>query len=368
MSQQITFRPGEPHTFISTRAFTLGDPGIPLPKGAEVQFDGTLAHYAGMAPLAIPQLRGAIRSGWLVLKEEYDPDAPMARPQSAGVKMRKADGGNPMDHKERTQVTAAMVDDEEREVGNVGAHKTAVAERNKVNYRRGSENVAMAAGTIEIEPQDGVPVRELRTRAKAGGTDVTSARAAIAEAEASSKIQPGMGRTREEMMEAMDPEQRANYAVEVASRKAAYDPEGAAKIVASIEVGERTAVKDGVKVTTQVGGGTAIADAGGTGGTAETEVVVEEGVKFTRTKAKPNKPAEAPPLTDAEYDQARVIARSICPDFPDNYRFEDPVRKKIARLQADYDDRPDVIKAVAAADTDPEVRRRLIEEFPTAFA
>jgi hypothetical protein len=62
-----------------------------------------------------------------------------------------------------------------------------------------------------------------------------------------------------------------------------------------------------------------------------------------------------------------VIARSICPDFPENYVFTDPVRKKIARLQADYEDRPDIIRAVAAADVDPEVRSRLIQEFPEAF-
>lgn len=366
MSQQITYRSGEPHTFISTRAFALGDPGINLPKGAEVQFDGTVAHYAGMAPMNIPQLRGAVRSGWLVLLAEYDPDAPVARPQSAGVKMRKADGGNPMDRKERSTVTAATVDDEEREVGNIEEHKTATAERNKVNYRRGAENTAVMAGdVVEVEPQDGVPVRELRTRAKQGGVDVTSARAAIAEVEAASKIQPGKGRTREEMMAAMDPEQRAEYAHGVASRKAAYDPEGAARIVATVEASEKVAVKDGVKVTTEIGGGTAIADAGGTGATPETEIVVEEGIQFTRTKHKPKKPE---PLSEADTEQARRIARSICPDFPENYRFEDPVRKKIARLQADFDDRPDIIKAVAAADTDPEVRRRLLEEFPAVFA
>jgi hypothetical protein len=63
----------------------------------------------------------------------------------------------------------------------------------------------------------------------------------------------------------------------------------------------------------------------------------------------------------------RKIARAICADFPDNYVFTDSPKKKLARLQADYEDRPDVIRAVAAAETDGEVKRRLIEEFPEAF-
>ena len=79
------------------------------------------------------------------------------------------------------------------------------------------------------------------------------------------------------------------------------------------------------------------------------------------------RPAAPVPVNGQNDDQARTIAKAICPDFPDNYVFTDPIRKKIARLQADYEDRPDVIKAVAAADTDPEVRARLIEEFPGAF-
>jgi hypothetical protein len=66
-------------------------------------------------------------------------------------------------------------------------------------------------------------------------------------------------------------------------------------------------------------------------------------------------------------DAARKIAKSICPDFPESYDFAAPARKKIARLQADFEDRPDVIRAVAAADTDLELRNRLFVEFPGAF-
>lgn len=363
MSQQIAFRAGTPLKFIATKSFSLGATGQTIPEGAEIDFDGTLVSYSGLAPVNMPQLRGAVKMGWLVLQDDYDPTAGPPPPQMAGIQMRAADGGNPMNPKPRKEVTALTVEDEEREVGNVAQHAARTAERNKGNYRRGSENRAMSAGSVVVEEQDGVPVRRLNTPTKFEGS-ITEASAAIRNVEKAAKIKAGTGQTREEMISRMTAEERAEYAQEVGSRTAAYDPERASQVVALISSGPAVVEKEGMKVSREVGGGTAIADLGGTGATPETEVVVEEGVKFTRIKGiKPKGPVSS----NGDTEQARVIARSICPDFPDNYVFSDPVRKKVARLQADFDDRHDVIRAVAAADTDPEVRTRLLEEFPEAF-
>jgi len=362
MSPQITYRAGAPQTFVATRSFSLGNTGQTVPEGSEVQFDGTMVSYAGLAPVAMPQLRGAVKVGWLVLDAQYDPNAAPPPPQMAGIQMRAADGGNPMDPKPRTEVTAATVEDEEREVGNIAEHSARTAARNATNYRRGASNRAMPAGSVVIEEQDGVPVRTLNTPTKTGG-DATRASEAIRQVERQSKIAAGTGQTREEMISKMTPEERAQYADQVASRAAAYDAEAPAKIVAQIESVPRTVEREGMKVHNEVGGGTAIADLGGTGAVPKTEVVVEEGVKFTRTKSR----KASTPGNGQDSDTARVIAKSICPDFPESYVFTAPIRKKIARLQADFDDRPDVIRAVAAADTDPEVRSRLLAEFPEAF-
>jgi len=373
MSHQITYRAGEPHTFVATRSFSLGNTGQTVPKGSEVEFDGTMVTYAGLAPVNIPQLRGAVKVGWLELKENYNPHAAPPPPQMAGIKMRKADGGNPYDRKARTEVTAATVEDEEREVGSVSRHAAQTAERNKGNYRRepdpdvrrGSENTAVRPGEAgyQIEEQDGTPVRSLNTPAQADAANISHARSAAAASERAAKIQPGVGQTREEMIQQMNPEERAEYANELAGRAAAYDADAPGQIVAQIEGGPQTIEREGMKVSTEVGGGTAIADLGGTGAKPETEIVVEEGVQFTRTKSPK---AKTPP--NGETEQARVIARSICPDFPESYVFGNPVKQKIARLQADFADRMDIIKAVAAADTDPEMRTKLIEEFPEAFS
>jgi hypothetical protein len=61
------------------------------------------------------------------------------------------------------------------------------------------------------------------------------------------------------------------------------------------------------------------------------------------------------------------IAKALCPDFPDSYDFAAPTKKKLARLQADFEDRLDVLRAVFAAEGD-DFKDQLVREFPQAFA
>ncbi len=196
MSQQIAYRAGTPQTFVSTRSFSLGTTGQTVPEGASVQFDGTLLTYAGLAPVNMPQLRGAVKMGWLVLDKDYDPNVVPQPLPMAGIQMRPTDGGNPMDPKPRIPVTATTVEDDERVAGSVSKHASQTAAMNKDNYRRGSENRAVVAGSVVIEEQDGVEVRALNTPTITGG-DATEARSAIAKVERQAKIQAGEGQTRE---------------------------------------------------------------------------------------------------------------------------------------------------------------------------
>lgn len=371
--QMPSFRSGQPHTFKATRSFDLGTTGLKVPKGGEVHFDGTMVNFEGHPPIVMPQLRGAIKVGWLVPTAQYNPNAQL-RPVSARLQVRPADGGNPMQPRPKVSIDTSQVESEEREVNNVNAHAQATRARNQTNYRRdGGEVVRNNLGEMEvIEDQEGVAVRALKTPAKqATNLERTTPQAAIQQAN-NVRIDPGQGRTREEMMADMDPEARAEYEADIMSRKAAYDPEGASQVVGHVPApGSRQT--EGFNVKGSVGGGVDVADMGGTGvaGKNQVSVVEEGGIKFTNTNG-PKKNVRLVPATQAAPNgpgdgMARQIAKAICQDFPDNYIFSDPVRKKIARLQADYDDRPDVIRAVAAADTDPEVRQRLLQEFPHAF-
>lgn len=364
MSTQIQFRAGHPQKFIATRSFSLGNSGMNIQQGSEIEFDGTHVSYAGSHPVILPQLRGAVKAGWVVLAANYDPnDLSSSIPRPAGVQVREAKGGNPMDPPQRVAVTTASA--EEREVGNVRNHAQGVQARNTNLYQ---PQPGRRTASLSIESQEGVTVRQLTTPAKqTTNFEYESPAEAIRRAD-SARVQPGIGRTREEMLARMPEEDRQEYLSVLESKKAGYvdDP-----VVVGTIAPIRSAQKEGFNIHNSVGGGVEIADAGGMGGEIVESVTESEGMVFRNTNVGKPKPQARPVVaasSASDIDTRRRIALSICPDFPDNYVFDDPVRKKIARLQADFDDRPDVIRAVAAADTDLEVRQRLMEEFPGAFA
>ncbi len=364
MSTQIQFRAGHAQKFIATRSFSLGNSGMNIQQGSELDFDGTHVSYAGSHPVIMPQLRGAVKAGWVVLAANYDPnDLSSSIPRPAGVQVREAKGGNPMDPPVRIPVTTAAA--EEREVGNVRSHAQGVQARNTNLYQ---PQPGRRTASMTVESQEGVTVRHLTTPAKqTTNFEYESPAEAIRRAD-SARVQPGIGRTREEMLAQMSEQEQAEYLSVLDSKKAGY-------VDAPVIVGHiapmRNAQKEGFNINNSVGGGIEIADAGGMGGDVVESTVSEEGMVFRNTNVGKPKPQARPVVaasSAADMDTRRRIALAICPDFPNNYVFDDPVRKKIARLQADFDDRPDVIRAVAAADTDLEVRQRLVEEFPGAFA
>lgn len=384
MNPQIQFRNGQPHTFTATRTFDLGTTGLKVPRGGEILFDGTMVSFEGHPSVVMPQLRGAIKMGWLVHSNDFNPNAAPQRPVSARMQVRPAEGGNPMQPPPRRAIDTSQVEAEEREVDNVNRHAQQTRDRNATNYRlQGGEMVRNSRGEMEvIEDQEGVAVPGARLKTPAQQkTNLEKVNPYTAIQDANSvRIDPGQGRTREDMMADMTDDQRAEYEAQIMSRKAYYAPDDPAMIVGQVPA-PGTRRTEGVNVRGSVGGGVETADLGGTGiaGQDQVSVVEEGGIKFTNTNGPkknvrmvPVQAATAPQSngharTDAHDAQCRQIARAICKDFPDNYLFGDSVKRKIARLQADFDDRPDVIRAVAAADTDPEVRTRLLEEFPDAF-
>lgn len=367
----VEFTPGTMTKFTANETFTLppGPGGVApsIQRGMEVEFDGRSLAYGGFPATPVPQFLGAVKAGWVTPSEHFDTSAAPNRPVSANISVRPADTGNPNDRHQRTAITTAQA--EERHVRDVGQHAAEVRQGNEANYRRPA--AAPGARVITADDQEGIAVRTLKTPADRrkspdGMNDVTDQTLGQALREANSvKIEPGKGRSREEMMAQMTEEQRAQYLAEIEGRRAMYaGPEAQGAVVAQIrpqQTGPKTS--EGITAEVYVGGGTETVDVGGTGEAAEVTTRIVEGVKFTET----NGPKKDRPKPVQSQDPRRVIAKSICSDFPDNYDFDSSLRKKIARLQADYEDRFDVIKAVAAAETDAEVKQRLVEEFPEAF-
>lgn len=376
---QIIFQANSPYLFIATRSFSLGENAFPIRKGMEIYYDGQTATIDG-EPHRAPKLRGALNAGWLVLAEDYDPNDPAyQRRVSANIQVRSAtNSGNPMNPQRSAIITT---ESDEREVGNYQAHANRTRTANSQYTRGQGVNVPAAGsrvlsqhGMMVVEEQDGVevPNRSFQTPTKLGHVEVGGREAAdILRQADSAQIQPGRGITQDEMLERMSPEQAEAYLQKKEAFAGQYVAEPVVRPVPvrapSRVASTRHEESSGISMTTTVSSSN---DFGlWDGGEAEVVSRVEGSALPAGQQAKPaparlvsKKPA-APALSPTV---RLAMAKSACADFPDNYDFALPTKKKMARITADYEDRHDVLRAIYVAEDD-EMRGLLVTEFPQAF-
>lgn len=327
MNTQIQFQTGEHQVYVTTKEFTLPN-GRKVGTGTEIKFDGATAIFEGNPPADMYNLRGAVKMGWLVPKTSYDPSATV-KPVAAGVKIRPAVGGNPMNPGSREAITT--VDAEEQEVGGVEAHAKRTRELNGPRKtKKSSAGQRVTGATMTVDEMEGRVVNRpaFKTATKNEAASLDEAGALISEAE--------------------------NVKVDALP-----------SVVGTVAAPE-SASKEGITVTNTVGNGIETFDLSGLDKKSPDQVttIESEGLRFTTT----NGPKKSVVQIDKKSeDLRRKVAKAVCPDFPDLYDFDTSLRKKIARIQADFDDRPDVIKAIYAAESD-EVKNALVEQFPEAFA
>lgn len=382
---EIQFKRGTMLTFTATRTFALGNTGLNLAKGQEILFDGTTADVGG-DELSLPTLRGAIKAGWLVLASDFDEDAAEQRPVSAGIQVHHpTQGGNPMDMRSRTAGRTSMTttESDEREVGQVRQHADQARQAN-TSYQRGQPVNARSGMVGNAESQDGVQVARLKTpsgeKAKQTRTVLTAGSVGQAMKDTEVTISAGRGMTEEEMLARMDPAAADEYLASKAAKRAQYVDEDAPKVVGRVAKSKAPTQREGISSPLTVGGGIETGDLQGMDpGKAKKATTTVEGMTFQTTNGPERgdqahlrdngRPTNGSPVVvkQASADVRRMIAKQLCPDFPDNYDFAAADKKKLARLQADYEDRFDVLKAVFAAEGDA-FKMLLIQEFPEAFA
>lgn len=410
MNQPTLHSTGRMRAFVATRTFVLGTTNVTLTRGTEVLFDGVTIEVDGIQH-RVPIMRGAIKARWLVPMEEYnDNDPSYDRGVRADIGVRPAKGGNPLEHQPRMQITTTESD--EREVRNVREHADRTAANNRVVRNQTvsgvqtGQRVQSQRGLMVVEDQDGVEVdRQLVTpageRAKQTRIDLTTNRAVEAMRVARDvTVQPGEGLSEDGMLARMNPEDREAYLAEKDAYRSRYVEDGGAglttnlprpesnRVVARVKSAAATTRHEGgVSVRTTVGGNASLSIGDETDGTVvgrirptHDEVVVQEGIQFRNSNLHAKQSSDggssvpqrvvasaaAPPVVPFHVDVRRKIAKAVCPDFPDNYDFAFSPKKKLARLQADYEDRKDVLHAVYAAESD-DMKALLIQEFPQAF-
>jgi hypothetical protein len=295
-----------------TQRFLLGGLNVPVEKDTTILFDGTRVMIDGQDPVVLPQLRGAIKAGWLKSRvaTETSSLAPATAKRHAspraGIRVGPAQGGNVMD--------------------------PTVQQKN------------LASTEAPIETGNVNTVRTLRTSAKSSTNLGLESLSEINNQLNNVQIDPAEGQTVDEALLGMPTDEAAFFQSSMSVGRDA--------------VSKRIASEEGISSTLTLGTPKTSARPGD-------DVVVQDGVRITNT----NGPGSMKPLTPrvATTDTRRKVARSITPDFPDNYDFDQPVKRKVARLVADYGDRQDVLRAAVAAETSVETRDAIMSEFPEIF-
>jgi hypothetical protein len=382
----ISFKTGEFQQFIATKKFALTEIGIDVLAGTEVLFDGLKMQYNGMEYM-IPKLRGVFKMGWLVPAEQYLAGGAGALPPppvSAGVQVRRAAaGGNPLSPPERGTIPTTASD--ERVVVNSNQRAANVQARN-VASRTASVDPRGLSGqkvrdqngyAIVAEEQDGVPVRPVKTPAKSSTSMTDTGLYEENQRLKNLQFEPSAGnpKTEEERMAAMSEEDRASYLAhkEANAARLQSTKKGVATSHGRPVVGGVNGKTKGVTVST---GSTEVEYPQSDEAAKVTEMVVD-GIKMTNTNGPGTlgkKSASSPPMEvtskidkDGTADARRKIARSICKDFPESYDFADHWKKRLARIRLDYETRPEIIRAIFAAESD-DFKKVLLEEFPEVFA
>lgn len=423
---QIRFTPGRMDRFISTRGFTLGGTNMSVYEGMEILFDGTNVELNG-SRFVLPTLRGAIKMGWIVPADQYDPDAGPGIAPSANIGVRSANdlGQNPLSPAKRNAIVT--IESDERIVMS-RSDRNQVAQQRTSEARQTQSRTAFVARGSSSElvggSEFGVEVgRAFQTSAKTGmQLSPNNVGTAIRDAELV-KIQPGEGISEEELLSKMSADERAQYVAEKEARKGDIQsrtpgyvppPVSTTNLASMNQMGTRSAqpqarvvaassspavgrvattqskVQDGISVNLSVGGGVDTFDASGTTERAKESVVEQEGMIFRNTNGpktgfgqKPVRsepepeiqtsmlPGDATPAqsrieSDGTADYRRMVAKSLCADFPTDYNFSAHWKKRLAMIRLNYEDRSDIIRAIFAAESD-EFKKLIIEEFPDAF-
>lgn len=210
---QIRFRAGEFISFIATNTFDLGNTGQKIHAGMEILFDGTTAEFGG-ARFTIPTLRGAIKVGWLVLSDQYDPEAPLGPAPSANISIRAAkdDRTNPLAPPTRNAV--AIIENDERVVMTNRARQTQANQQTQM-ARSQVTGIRQQRFAGEIEQggaEYGQPVpRAFRTPARMEVKVTPDTVGQAIRAADTVKIEPGQGISEAEMLARMTEEQKSEY-------------------------------------------------------------------------------------------------------------------------------------------------------------
>lgn len=316
METQVRYKVGNFVTYTATRAFSAVDRpdigALRLEQGEEVQFDGYTLKY-GDEEIKAPNLRSAVKANWLVPEGADLTETVAIAPRNTKVFA----GGSVLDTDERIifsqgdRTSGVRTHNHQQEVRRVGRHQ--------VVMEGGDEGEVVSTGGFKIKagsPRNTPPV------------DMSTSKGIQAIRETTNYQREGVvGVSQDEYLERMDPAAREEYLEKLESRRASI------LASANLPVPDK---KKGKKSTQP----------------AQPEASMER--------------AETKIEKDGTLEARKVVAKSLCADFPDTYDFSQQWKKRLANIRFNFEERPDVIRAIFAAESD-DFKKVLLSEFPEVF-
>lgn len=296
-------------------------------RGTTFEFDGLNVRAEDGTVGMVPFLKGAIQKGWVVPADQFDDSEefisapPVAAPMGLGPTRHVGNSTAP-----RVKVPMVVAEEDSREAM-VVRDRTRMVQANN-DARHTARRVSAEAGGYSTV-DDGEVVRRVSTPAKMSSrVTPETVGAEISRFENSVRIQAQLA-----------PGMRSPKAMPVVSGD--DNP----------SIALRSSQKAPPKGYTEV-----------------------EGIRFASPNPPPSEAVSAPqalsssPSISPQEASLRLrMAQSACNDFPENYDFGMPEKKKLARMVADFEGRPDVIRAIWLAETDG-FKNAIVQNFPEVFS
>jgi len=344
---------GTYHKFYALMKIRVGaaDPKsipIDIQEGDEFEYDGQLLKYAG-SEIHSPQLRGAIKNGWVTTDSDgtgtgqvatVQPSRDIAKSQTINRDLSRVQRGDhrPLDTDSLDEETVLNVSDRRPDSTNNPRARPQVLESK--NNRRAS-TAGMRVDNSEHEEQDAVTIGRVRSPATLKVDNVLDSRAS------------GM---------AKDIENRGLGKPEIFSRESTTEGVTIKTNVSQVDRNVRASQDDGGEVVGKVRHSKASSSDGVS--VTDTSNIRNESAKVT-TKADPKAALEKARKIDTSLPPKIRMARRIDPDFPSDWIFQGKLKDRMAAVEA-YGATPQFLEALYAAEGD-QMRKMLEQTFPKQF-
>lgn len=358
------------HTFYANVSIRVGghngqDP-VELTKGDEFEYDGTICKYLGRE-FPQPNLRGALREGWVSLNQDGGTPMPFTSARDVAVSQSKNTDLSRVQRRAHVTMDSDSIDEETvlevadrknvRDQRTGRGHLTASDNRRSGDHAPGTFR-GMELTASDVDEQDAVEISPIRSKAKAAPVDVLRNPHAARDVELSTDHEKGFGKFK-------GPRRASNVVqregVTITSSVGNMD-RGRSVEVAEEGDGTRVGSVRHSSASKRHVEGVSVEDTSGNHARAKPSQAPSA---KPAVAAKPVKAAPKPHIPDDASPKLKMAIR-LCPQFPVDWNFFAKPEDKLSRVKK-LGSGADLLDALYAVES-PAMKKILEQKFKGHFA